>query len=183
MSFLTRPKNTAPKSAAPTDAVPAELAEAYEAATPDIAAFMKSAASQLASEHRRRQNPDSGAAIIVYPEDRQRMYTDHLPELLVRAEHLARLSAARAVALQADLESRHQKYIAEQCTCPLCHETSTDIRKYSAPDVTGITADAGAPRMCPACRYTADLIFWEARVTPERQAAVRAGLEITAQSA
>lgn len=190
MSRFTRAKKSTPASTATTTTpaaltVPAELAELYAAATPDTAAFMERASRELAAERRRRQNPDFDGAIIITPEDRQRFYTDHLPELLARAEHLARLSAASAVVWNAKLAADRAKTIAEKHTCPICHEINKDIRPYYTPDFAGGTASVSdrGPRMCPACRHTADLLHSQTTATPMRQAAVQAALETAAQRA
>lgn len=188
MSRFARTKKTTPKTTPATNgspAVPAELAELYAAATPNTAAFMERASRELAAERRRRQNPDFNGAIIITPEDRQRFYTDHLPELLARAEHLARLSAAQSVVWNAKLAADRAKDIAENHTCPICHEVRRDIRPYNTPDFAGGTASVSArgPRMCPACRHTADLLHSQATATPSRQVAVQTALENAARRA
>lgn len=184
MSLFTRTKSNAPATPAPAN-VPAELAEAYAAATPNTPMFMDAAASELAAERRRRQNPDFHGAIIITPEDRQRFYTDHLPELLARAEHLARLKAAKMDAFMAEKRAERQREIAEKYTCPICHEVSRDMRPYYTPDFAGgaESIDDHGPRMCPACRHTADLLHSQTTATPARQAAVRAALDAAALSA
>lgn len=181
MALFARPQNTAPNSNAPTDAVPAELAEAYEAATPNAAPFIAAAAHELAVERRRRQIPDSTGAIIITPEDVRPFYTDHLPELLARAEHLSRLSAARWVAREAERAAERQREIAEKYTCPVCHEVSREIHHYHRPGYIGTNAGKSAGRMCPACRHTADLLYLQATATPERRSVVQSALDTAAQ--
>lgn len=184
MSLFTRTNSNAPAKTAPAN-VPAELADAYAAASPDVPMFMDAAASELAAERRRRQNPDFHGAIIITPEDRQRFYTDHLPELLARAEHLARLAAAKMDAFMAEKHAERQRDIVEKYTCPICHEVSRDIGAYYTPSFAGEAASAGdgGPRMCAGCRHTADLLHSQTTATPTRQAAVRAALDAATQRA
>ncbi|MCX6501147.1 MAG: hypothetical protein NT132_01830 [Microbacterium sp.] len=181
MSLFTRKKNT--------PNVPAHLADAYAAATPDATAFLERAAAELALEHyypdsykpseRRGSTEHTGRTYGTDPEQRQRMYVDHFPELLARAEHLSRLQAARwAVEMPKRFAAAAQETAARH-TCPVCKTISPDEHaRYSNPALGRTGYDA--PLMCAACRSTADLLFSQASATPERRAAVLAALEIPA---
>jgi hypothetical protein len=182
MSLFTRKKNT-------TTDVPVELADAYAAAKPDAAAFMERAASELAMEH---YHPDAGKhsgqrdaegvgrVYSIDPEQRQRMYVDHFPELLARAEHLSRLQAARwAVEMPLRL-AQVEKESAERNTCPVCKEISKDLGAYLNPGLSSLATGFDAIRICTACRHTADLLYAQAIATLERQTAVRAAFGIPA---
>ena len=175
MNIFTRNKPAAAAAAVP-DSVPAELAEAYAAATPNVQAFMTDAASQLAREAYYRRKPDAAVGVPIGPEERQIYYTDHLPALLARAEHLARLSAAKWSAYQIELSEQRSRDIAENHTCPVCGEvTRARIEPYTAPVDLALDAPRG-PRMCASCAETANLLRLERLATPERRAAVSAAL-------
>lgn len=182
MFTRTKPAKLTTDTTTAEGMVPPELAEAYAAATPDIHAYTERAASQLAGEALRRQKPESHGAIIVMPADRQRFYTDHLPEVLARAEHLSRLDIARMSAFMADKKAERLREIAEHHTCPLCQTVSRGrIQAYRFPAYLDLPGDPTGPRMCPACAHTADLLHSQETATPERQAAVRSALAAATQ--
>jgi hypothetical protein len=172
MSLFTRKKNTTPD-------VPAELADAYAAATPDATAFMERAAAELAMEHYHPDADSSGGVYSIYPEERRRMYVDHFPELLARAEHLSQLQAAKWAVKMPQRFAQMAQETAKRLTCPVCKTIS---KAELVPYVNAGVGAGGftAPKMCAACRYTADLLFSQASATPERRAAVSAVLEISA---
>lgn len=182
MSLFTRKKNTTPN-------VPAELADAYAAATPDPTAFMERAAAELAMEYyhpdagkpsERRVDEHMARVHATHPEQRQRMYVDHFPELLARAEHMSRLQAAKWAVEMPKRFAQAEKERVERDTCPVCKEIGHDLGPYRNPGFGSIPAGVDGVRMCHACRYTAELLYAQASATPERQQAVRAALETPA---
>jgi hypothetical protein len=167
MAILSR-KNTTPD-------VPTELADAYESAEPNPGPFMEQAASQLARELHRQT---ARGAVMIGPEDRRRIYSDHFPELTARAEHLSRLAAARWVVEGGARFAALDASKIQRDSCAICGEVNGYILAYMNPALTAGATLNGQPRMCTPCRYTADLLYAQATTSPARQAAVRAALGI-----
>lgn len=176
MGIFTRNNTTNPRGVpahlADPMAVPAHLAEAYENAEPNAGPYMEKAASALALELLK--------TTTVSPEDRHRIYTDHFPELVERAEHLSRIVAARWAVEMAPLIEQRKAEGINRATCKVCGEPNGQIQNYMNPDLTAGSGLYGQPKMCTQCRATADLLYAQLHATPARQAAVRAALGIPA---
>ncbi|WP_353810297.1 hypothetical protein [Agromyces sp. SYSU T00194] len=145
--------------------VPEALRADYEAANVDPIDYFGIALREVSAEHAKGQ--------IIDQDVRERTQREHLPEVMKRAEHYARLmtasAKARAAADQAERLARRE----QTDRCPVCSEMNPPVERHYA---THLPREGW--RACESCAAVAESLWAEQQRSETREERVRAALNL-----